>query len=96
MSLCLVLPHIITICDGKSDGSFTLHKDFSHEGDNSKYRLHVMFKFFIMFDKRREGDSSHWICCCLLGLGQISGSSDLHSGVYKYQIFEGKLGPSDI
>ena len=28
--LCLVLPHIITICDGKADGSFTLRKDFSH------------------------------------------------------------------
>ena len=30
MSLCLVLPHIITICDGKTDGSFTLHKDFPY------------------------------------------------------------------
>ena len=27
MSLCLVLPQIITICDGKADGSFTLCKD---------------------------------------------------------------------
>ena len=28
MSLCLVLPHIITTCDGKADGFFTLCKDF--------------------------------------------------------------------
>ena len=37
MSLCLVLLHNITICDGKADGSFTLHKDFSHAGFPSLY-----------------------------------------------------------
>ena len=30
MLLCLVLPHIIKISDGKADGSFTFCKDFSH------------------------------------------------------------------
>ena len=30
MSLCLVLSHIIAICESKADGSFSLHKDFSH------------------------------------------------------------------
>ena len=40
MSLCLVLPHVITICDGKADGSFCLLKDLSHAAYMSLAHTH--------------------------------------------------------